>query len=170
MEKLHVGIILEILGRPKENLISALEGLINKLGAEPGVKVLRQTIHEPVLAKDSKDLFTTFAEVTMELDSLSNYFGILFAYMPANIELISPERITLSNDELNQLENKLAGRLHDYDAITKKAVVERDFLIKKLREVAPHLFKQKQQNPVQKEAKKIKAEKKNKPKKKSKKK
>ena len=168
MEKLHVGIILEILGRPKENLISALEGLINKLGAEPGVKVLRQTIHEPVLAKDSKDLFTSFAEVTLELDSLSNYFGILFAYMPANIELISPERITLPNDELNLLANRLAARLHDYDAITKKAVVERDFLIKKLREAAPHLFKQQPQNAVQKETKE--KSKRSKPKKKSKKK
>lgn len=137
MEKLQANIILEILGKPKENVSSALQTLVAKLGNEPGVKIIDQVIHPVVKVKESKELFTSFAEITLELGSLDNYFGILFAYMPSNIELVSPERIALKNDELNVLANKLAARLHDYDAIAKRMIAERNILISKMQEVAP---------------------------------
>ena len=147
MEKLQANIILEILGRPKENVLSALQGLIAKLGNEQGVKIIDQIIHPVIKVKDSKDLFTSFAELNLELDSMDNYFGILFAYMPSNIELVSPEQINLRNDEFNILANKLAARLHDYDAIAKRMIAERNILVNKLQEVAPLELKKLMQPP-----------------------
>jgi hypothetical protein len=142
MEKIKATMVLEILGRPAEHIKNALSELVGRLGAEKGVKVMEKTIHEPVEVKESKDLYTTFAEVSVELDSLANYFGVLFAYMPAHIEIFSPTNFTLSNAEFNELGNKIIGRLHEYDAITKKFVYERNFLLSKLKEVAPELFRQ----------------------------
>ncbi len=149
MEKLQIGIILEILGRPKENVKEALNNLVAKLGSESGIKILEKTLHEPKPVKDSKDLFTAFADILLELDSLNNYFGILFAYMPSHVEIIHPEKIHLSNFDFNDIGNKLVLRLHDYDAITKKAIYEREILLKKLQEVAPHLFKQQAQKQAE---------------------
>jgi len=125
-------IILEILGRPKEHVIEALNILVSKIGTEQGVKIIDKTLHDPIPVQDSKDLFTTFAEILVELDSLENYFGIMFAYMPSNMEIIKPEKISLSNQDLSQLGYKIIHRLHDYDAITKKALIENEILIKKL--------------------------------------
>ncbi len=142
MAKLQTSIILEILGRPPEHVTEALNTLITKLSSEKGVKILEKTCHEPLPVEDTKDLFTSFAEIMLELDSISDYLGVLFAYMPANIELINPEKIILSNSDLNDLGNKLVRRLHDYDAITKKVILEHDIVLKKLQEVAPHLFQQ----------------------------
>lgn len=144
MVKVQASIVLEILGRPAEHIKSALDGLMEKLGSEKGVKIIDKIAHEPILAQDSKDLFTTFAEITLELDSLTHYLGILFAYMPAHTELIYPEKINFTNSEVNELANKLIMRLHEYDALTKKALVERDIIIKKLQEIAPHLFQTEQ--------------------------
>jgi|GEM_PF-1150016 len=141
MEKIQINMILEILGRPAGNVQEGLKSLIVRLTGEKGVKILSQTIHSPAPVKDSNDLFTAFAELTLELDSLSNYFGIIFAYMPANVEIISPEKIILDNQELNFLGNKILQRLHDYDAIAKKMIFDRDFLLNKLKEAAPQLFK-----------------------------
>jgi len=152
MAKLQANIILEILGRPQEHVTEALNGIVAKLGTEKGVKILDKTCHEPLPVQDSKDLFTSFAEVMLELDSLENYLLVLFGYMPANIELIAPEKITLSNIDLNDLGNKLVQRLHNYDAITKKVLVEHDIVLKKLQEVAPHLFQQPQQQAAQQES------------------
>ncbi len=149
MEKIIATMVLEILGRPAEHIKNALVNLVDKLGSEKGVKVTEKTIHEPVEVKESKDLHTTFAEVSVEFDSLANYFGVLFAYMPAHIEISSPSSFALSNAELNELGNKIIGRIHDYDAITKKFIYERNFLLSKLREVAPGMFKQvTQSNPA----------------------
>ena len=86
--------------------------------------------------------FTSFAELELEFESLNLLFGSIFAYMPANVEIIKPEKLTLTNTDLSDLTGKLTGRLHDYDAITKKAMTEREMLVHKLKEVAPHLFKQ----------------------------
>jgi hypothetical protein len=156
MGKIELRIILEVLGRPPEHVTEALTGLILRLASEKGVKVIEKTIHEPVLVQDSKDIYTTFAEVHLEVETLANYFGIIFGYMPSNVEIISPEQITLPNVELNDLGNRLLGRLHDYDAIAKKMIFEKDYLTTQLKQFAPHLFKKEQieQQAVPQETKK----------------
>jgi len=156
MGEIHASLIIEILGRPKENVKEAIQTIATRLGAEKGVKVIKKELHEPAPVKDSKDLFTTFAEIEVELESLGNYFGILFAYMPSHIEIIKPEKFSLMNSELNELGNNLVQRLHNYDAITKKAVVESQTLAKKLQEVAPHLFEKAQSGKVKEEKPKAK--------------
>jgi len=140
MEKIQVFLVLEILGRPKEHVKEALNTLVIRMGTEKGVKILSKTYHDPVPVEGSKELFTAFAEVGLELDSLSNYLGIVFAYMPSNIEVVKPEQLVLTKSDLNQLANTLTQRLHNYDAVTKQALAERDAVIKKLYEYAPHLF------------------------------
>ena len=161
MEKIRVSIILEILGRPASNVTEALNVLITKLGAEKGVKIIEKKVHPPVEVKDAKDLYTTFAEISLELDNLGNYFGVLFGYMPAHIELVYPERIELRNDDLNHLANQIAQRLHSYDAVAKKLIFDRDILARKLKEIAPHLFEEpKKDKKIEKKAKKSKKSKK----------
>jgi len=145
MEKIHASLVLEILGRPKEHVKEALNTLVIKMGSDKGVKLLNKSYHEPVPVEDSKDLFTAFAEVTVELDTLANYIGIIFAYMPSHIEIIKPENLSVNKAELNELANVLAQRLHNYDAVTKQMIAERDTVLKKLYEIAPHLFKQPEQ-------------------------
>jgi hypothetical protein len=140
MEKIHVFLVLEILGRPKEHVKEALNTLVVRMGSEKGVKIINKTYHDPVPVEGSKELFTAFAEVGLELESLSEYLGIVFAYMPSNIEVVKPEKLVLTKSDLNQLANTLTQRLHNYDAITKQTIAERDAVIKKLYEYAPHLF------------------------------
>ena len=153
MEKLRVNIVIEILGRPPEHVKESLNTLLERLGSEKGVAIIEKNQHEPIPKENSKDFFTTFAELTLELESIRDYLGVLFAYMPSHIEIVQPEKINFTNTDFNDLGNKLAQRLHDYDAITKKALFEKDFLTKKLQEVAPELFNQ---EPKQKEKKKTK--------------
>lgn len=138
-------IILEILGRPAEHVLEALNGLVEKLSKEKGVVISKKIVHEAVPVKDSKDLFTSFAEIETEIDTIEVLMGVAFAYMPSNIEIISPETINITNADFNDLANRTVNRLHDYDAITKKTLFERDAFARKLKEVAPHLFK----NPEQ---------------------
>ncbi len=168
MEPLTVHAILEVLGRPAENVTDALKIIVDKMKAEKELKLISHKIHEPVPVKDSDNLFTSFVEVELELPSLNHLFSFLFVYMPANIEISYPENLTLSNQDLNQMTNQLMHRMHQYDAIAKNALSEKDFVMKKLYEVAPHLFKKKDEqvqptqevNSNKKESKKVKSKKK----------
>lgn len=140
MEKIRATMILEVLGRPPEHLTIALNNMIEKIGEEKGLEILETIKNEPKELEDHKDLYTTFAEVTFEVESILHYFGIIFAYMPSNIEIISPDHIDFSNYDLSDLSNRLALRLHDYDAIAKKAMAENQMIKRKLEVEAPHLL------------------------------
>lgn len=144
MEKLQVRMILEILGRPPEHVSEALKMVVERIEKEPGVILNGATFHEPRKIKESEDLYTSFVELVLDVESMHKLWGLLFSYMPSNVEITSPEKLILRNDELTHAVNQLIQRLHDYDAITKNVVAEREILIKKLREVAPHLFREQQ--------------------------
>lgn len=155
MKGIQARLILEILGRPPEHIVQGMKMLIDKMRQEKGVKIGHFKIHEPTKVKDAQDLYTSFAEVEIEADSIHSLFLVAFNYMPANIEIIYPENIELNNGDFNQAINQLVQRLHNYDAVTKNVLAERDFLAQKLKEYAPHLFKQPEQaQPVVSEVKK----------------
>ena len=154
MEKLHASLILEILGRPIENVKEAIQNIVAKMSSEKGVKILNKNYHEPIPVEGSEDLFTTFAEVEIEFDAIENYLGILFAYMPSNIDVINPERINITNVNLNDLGNRVVQRLHEYDAITKNSIVERDIVLEKLKEFVPEVYKELTTPPDQRKQKK----------------
>lgn len=148
MGKIQARLIIEILGRPPEHVKKALEELINKLSTDKGVKILEKTLHDPLPLENSKDLFTSFAEVLLEFDSLANYVTTIFTYMPSNIEIIRPEELNIRNLDLSELGNTVLQRLHHYDAIVKGMLNERAALVAKLKEVAPHLFQKQSQQPI----------------------
>ncbi len=133
-EEINARFIFEILGRPKEYVEESLKSIVQRLDSEKSVKVTSHLAHKPKKVEKTKDLFTTFAEVETEIDSLGALFGIIFAYFPSNIEIVSPRNIKLRNEDLNDLMNILAGRLHGYDSIAKKVLTEREIVFKKLEE------------------------------------
>ncbi len=135
MEKIEARMIIEIMGRPAEHIKKTMEMLVEKLGQEKGISILSKIIHEPVKVKDSKDLYTTFSEAEVKFESLDLCVAIIFAYMPSNIEIVSPQSFKLANDNLNSVLNSLIQRLHRYEAITKRLVLDRDILINKLNHV-----------------------------------
>ena len=89
--------ILEILGKPKDHVLESLKALVDRLETEEGVKILNKDFHDPISVENSKELFTTFAEVDIQFDTLEHYISIMFGYMPSNVQIISPENLSLSN-------------------------------------------------------------------------
>ena len=63
MSKLQTNMVIEILGRPPEHVTEAINGIVDKIGTEKGVKILERTCHEPIPVEGSKNLFTTFADI-----------------------------------------------------------------------------------------------------------
>lgn len=150
MKGIQVQLVIEIMGRPADNVKQALAAIITKLENEKGITILERTFHEPLPLKDT-DLFTAFVDVLVEADSLENYFYLLFAYMPSHSEIIYPEAITLDNARMNQFANQLIQKLHNYDSLAKNMLVERDIFFKKVQELAPNvisaLFPNRSQTP-----------------------
>lgn len=133
-EEIKAILIFEMLGRPAEHLKLTLEQFIDKISKENYVRIINKKFNEPKKIEEAKELFTTFAEVEMNFKDLLSLFKIVFVYMPSHIEIISPSEIKIKNFELNDLMNELIRKLHRYDEIAKRLVIERDILQRQLQE------------------------------------
>lgn len=126
--------VLEVMGKPPEHLTETLESLIKQLDEEKHAKVRDKKIHEIKELEKQKGFFTTFAEVEIEVEDILNLAILMFKYMPAHIEIISPEAIVLTNSGWSDILSEVTRRLHGYDEIARVVQVEKAVLEKKLRE------------------------------------
>lgn len=159
--KMRAVFILEVLGRPPEHLVETLEGLVEKIKEEKGVTLINKIINSPVLMKDQKDFYTSFAEIEIEVESLIYLAVLMFKYMPAHIDILSPQNITLANSGWNDILNELIRRLHGYEEIARILQTEKIILENKLRE-AMNPRVQTKENPKEEKENKTKKSKKKK--------
>jgi hypothetical protein len=131
----RANMIIEILGHPKEHLVATLEEIAKKMGEEKGVQVLNQKIKEPEEIKEKKGFYSSFMDIEIETEGILYLAILLFKYMPAHVEISSPEVIALQNTGINDLFNELTRRLHGYDEIAKVLQFQNMQLKQKLEEV-----------------------------------
>jgi len=132
--KIRAMFVVEILGRPPEYLTETLNKIVGEIKEEKGVQVKEVKINEPTLMKDQKDFYTSFAEVDVETDNVLYLTILMFKYMPAYVEIISPQNISLTNSDLGDVINELTRRLHGYEEIARVLQTEKSILEAKLRE------------------------------------
>ena len=160
--KIEASFIIEMMGKPAEHLSDTLRRLIEKLGTEKGVNIVGRKIHEPKEVEQNNeqikidekikdkiknglkgegkmevlsDIFTTFAEVDAEFDSLESLLFIAFNYMPSHIQITKPENFFIRNEDLDVLLTNIILRLHRYDEIAKRITIKKAILENKLKEL-----------------------------------
>jgi hypothetical protein len=134
-KKIKAIIVLEILGKPKEFVSQSLANVINQIRGEPKISVINSSVNEPTELKEKNGLFSTFAEVELETENLHSLIVLMFKYMPAHIEIISPSKYSITNNELSEILTDLMLRLHSYENIARILQSEKGILEKRLREL-----------------------------------
>ncbi|HKZ33752.1 MAG TPA: hypothetical protein VJ142_00745 [Candidatus Nanoarchaeia archaeon] len=127
-------LILDVIGRPAQHLVEALEKITEEMGKEKGVVIKTKNIKEPTVMKDNKEFYTTFSEIEVEVEDILYLAILMFKYMPAHIEVISPETISLSNNGWSDILSELVRRLHSYDEVARILQIEKQELLKKIQE------------------------------------
>ena len=161
-KKIKAVMVLEVLGRPPEYLIETLEKIIKEMGEEKGVGVRERKIAEPMAMKEKPDFYSSFAEIEVEVEEILHLAILMFKYMPAHVEIISPQNLNLSNAGFNDLFNELTRRLHGYEEIarilqTEKMILEnqlKTILGDKKEEIEREEKKHKEETKAEKKAKK----------------
>lgn len=150
-KKIQAILILEVIGKPQKFLVSTLENLTAQINQEEGVRLVSKKIKEPkkmeekpeiatpagreVKIEEQKDFYVSFAEIEVEAKDLFSLMALLYKYMPAHIEILSPENLDIANYHWNQVLNDLIRRLHAYDEIARVLQVEKSILESKLKSV-----------------------------------
>jgi hypothetical protein len=128
-------LIFEVVGRPPEHLTATLNKIIEEIDKERGISVKEKKLNEPVPMKENKDFFIAFGEIEVNIDDFLSLIVLMFKYMPAHIEIISPELVALTNNSWNDILNELVRRLHTYDEVARVMQVEKAILQKRLAEL-----------------------------------
>jgi len=136
---IRVLLIFEVLGRPPEHIKQALEKVIETLGEIKGLKIIRKEFHEPKLIDDekakAKNLYTAFAEVEADVETLNLVFGIVVKMLPAHVEILKPDELRLKNFDLSSVLGELAMNIHRYDDIAKAIMMERNKMIENIKKM-----------------------------------
>ena len=110
-------IIIEMMGSPKEHIEQVLKDYVEKLKRNEEYTVESTEFEE---AKEQGAYFNAFAEIEMRFKTIEDLMGFCFDAMPASVELIEPEQITMNNRAISGLLNDLQGRLHQVEMIAKR--------------------------------------------------
>jgi len=133
--KVNAILIMDIVGRPPEHLVETLKKMMEEMENEKGITVLSKKIKEPTLIKDQKEFYTTFAEIEIESEDILGIAILMFKYMPAHVEILSPEILAMSNNGFNDILNELIRKLHAYDEIARIMQIENKKLIGRVKEL-----------------------------------
>lgn len=130
--------IFEILGRPPEHIKNTLGELVDKLGEQKGINIIRKEVHEPKPVEKegvkNKNLFTTFAEVELIADNLSLIFDIALNMLPSHVEILAPKELEFKNFDLSSVVSNLCVKIHKYDELAKISLMEKNSLIGQLKQ------------------------------------
>ncbi len=143
-QNIIASMIIEVMGKPKEYVDEVINSIVDKLGSEKGITIREKLIHDSkkiesgdnTQSKEIKDsgFFTGFCEVEIGADEIRNLLRVVLSYMPSHLEILSPMDVKIKNFDLTNVLNEITRRLHDYDAISKSAIIKNDILQKNFQE------------------------------------
>ena len=117
--------IIEVLGKPKEYVESALKQYIEHIKEDSELVILNEDYSE---IKEQGKLWSKFVELDLVIKGTKKLISFCFEYMPSSIEVVKPEHLIMPNPELSNFLNDLQARLHNVDMIVKQLKAENDFL------------------------------------------
>jgi len=128
VDKIKALFIFEMLGRPPDHIKKSLEEVVDKVGEVKGVTLNSKKIHEPKPVEDKsehKELFSTFAEIEVEVDNLNLLFAIVLNMLPANVEVLAPEELKFKNFDISSVLSQLTVKIHRYDELAKIMLIQK---------------------------------------------
>jgi hypothetical protein len=123
---IRCAIVIEVLGKPADYIDTVIKKTIEELEKKKDiVEIISKKFYEPT---PIESMFSTFTEVELLIKDMKTLTEFVFVYMPSHIEIIEPKDIKMNLHSANDFINAMAARMHQYDAIIKRASFENKIL------------------------------------------
>lgn len=138
MEKLRTKTIIEIVGKPKENVEETINRVLSLMKESKKFELLSHEIAEAKNVESGidqiTDVWSTFGEFEVEFPDFLSMTDFCFEFMPSSIEIIEPEKINSDARKIEQSINDILAKLHQYDMALKKIIIQQNVNLKKKEE------------------------------------
>lgn len=129
--KIHVRVIIEMMGAPKEHIVKTMDMLISKIKEDDeengNIKMIGSETAEPV---EKDNLWSLFSEMEVEVKDVPALMGFCFDYMPSSVEIIKPASFSFQSSDFTGMLNDMQERLHQIDMMLKGVNAENQLLRK----------------------------------------
>ena len=119
-------VIIEIVGKPKEHVEEAISKLLDHMKKNKGVTIL--TEHKEEAKEHEGELWSSFIEAEVLVESMNHLIGFCFDYMPSSVEILEPEDFRFKSREIASILNELQAKLHNLGIVIKRLKNENTFL------------------------------------------
>ena len=152
---LRVNVIFEIAGKPKEHVENSLKAYIENIKQDEEIKILNED-YEPAEEMD-EGVFGAVAELEMLFENIEKLNWLCINFSPASIEIIEPDKLTVTQKEIGDWLNDLLSRLHEIGMVQKNLKGQHDILVKNFNAMTRNaiILSLKETNELQSIAKKI---------------
>lgn len=97
--------IIEIAGKPVENVEKALNLVLEKIKEEKKrFKIVESHVGEPELNEETT-LYGGFLDIEIKFSEVKELLNFVMDYTPTSIEIVEPEELNLNLVEINDLLN-----------------------------------------------------------------
>jgi hypothetical protein len=127
--KIKYKAIIEVVGKPKEHIETAIKGYVENLKNSEDYQVISVDYADAEQQQD-QSFWSIFAELELETDDLEKLHDFCFEYMPSTIEITEPKEFVISDGDMSLMLTKLQSKLHSVDMVAKQVKIENDRLKK----------------------------------------
>ncbi len=111
-DKIIARFIIQIAGKPIENVEKALNFVLNKINEDKKYKVLDSHIAQPELEKDST-IYAGFLDMEIKFNEAKDILDFIMDYTPSSVEVVEPETIVFDNNTLTGILNDMSSNILD---------------------------------------------------------
>lgn len=111
-EKIIGNFIIQIAGKPVEEVDKALKLVLTEIKENEDMKVLEFEIIEPELEEETT-LYSGLIELKIKFEDINSILEFILDYTPNSVEIESPEKIIMKSHNLTGILNNLSHILLD---------------------------------------------------------
>lgn len=134
MVKVEANFIIQIAGKPVENVQKALETVKDNLMKEK--ELCEVTNCEVVEAQKDDDggLYSGFLDLEAKFSSVKKVLEFITDYSPSSVEIIEPQEMKLNAYDFTEILNDVSSKLLKYQMESRTYKGHANFLAKKLKQ------------------------------------
>jgi hypothetical protein len=125
---LRVNVIFEIAGKPKKHIEDTLKAYIENIKQDEQIQVITEEYEDAEELEEG--VFSTVAEIEMLLPTIEKLNWLCINFSPASVEILEPEKKTVSQKEIGEWMNDLLSRLHEIGMVQKNLKGQYDILVR----------------------------------------
>lgn len=119
-------VIIQMAGAPKDHVEETMKNYIQTLKENDGLDVISEDISD---AEENEDkMFSLFSELEINFRTLDHLTSFCIEAMPSSIEILDPETMHITANELSNFFNDMQSKLHTVDLTIKELRAKRKIM------------------------------------------